>query len=234
MHVQIGSLLIGYEFIRGPLAWIAFAVFCLGMAFQIGRFVLLSRRRPHSRVALPVLRAPQPTPARERWIARLARWRTGFFGMDPALALCSVLFHAAGLVLPIGLLHHNSIMEQLWGVTLCPHVLSEAATETLSWMVFGGAGFFLLRRIFLRRVRAISTLYDYLTLVLALAPFVTGYLAIHGLFDYKTNVIWHILSVQLLLVCAPFTKFSHMLYFFINRFLLGTELSFGAGRRIWS
>jgi hypothetical protein len=44
----------------------------------------------------------------------------------------------------------------------------------------------------------------------------------------------HILSAQILLVVAPFTKFFHMAMFFINRILLAGELSFGPGRRTWT
>lgn len=125
-------------------------------------------------------------------------------------------------------------MGQLWGVTLCPHVLSDRATDFLCGVVFSCGAVFLMRRLFVSRVRAITTPYDYLVWGIALGPFVTGFLAIHAVSAYKTLVIYHILSAQVLLVVAPFTKFIHMVMFFINRILLAGELSFGPGRRTWT
>ncbi len=218
------------------MAWCAFLVFIAGMAFQIARFFFHSRRRPLIRLALPAgyakgsdLRSP-----RERWIVRLAAWRVTLWGVNPLMAICTGLFHICVFILPVFLLHHNTIMGQLWGLTLCPHVLSDRDTDLLCAVVFSCGAVFLIRRLFIRRVRAITTLYDYLIWGVALGPFVTGFLAIHAVFDYKTLVMCHILSAQVLLVVAPFTKFIHMVMFFINRIFLAGELSFGPGRRTWT
>jgi nitrate reductase gamma subunit len=101
-------------------------------------------------------------------------------------------------------------------------------------VVIAGGIFFLLRRLFLNRVRAISTPYDYLVLLIATAPFVTGFLAFHHLFDYDTVIVLHILAGEIMLMAVPFTKLVHMPYFFINRFVLVHENTLGAGgSRIW-
>lgn len=225
-----------YEIIRGPMAWCAFFVFISGMAFQIARFFFHSRRRPPTRLTPPFGYAKDSgrLSTRQRWTARLAAWRVSLWGVNPLMTFCTGLFHVCVFILPVFLLHHNSIMDQIWGVTLCPHVLSDRVTDILCGVVFLCGAVFLVRRIFVTRVRAISTLYDYLIWGIALGPFVTGFLAIHAVFDYKTLVMCHILSAQVLLVVAPFTKFIHMVMFIINRFFLAGELSFGPGRRSWS
>ena len=225
-----------YEIIRGPMAWCAFFVFISGMAFQIARFFFHSRRRPRIRLTPPYGYAKRSDlrSARERWLARLAAWRVTLWGVNPLMAICTGLFHVCVFILPVFLLHHNSIMGQLWGLTLCPHVLSDRDTDLLCGVVFSCGVVFLMRRLFVRRVRAITTRYDYLIWGIALGPFVTGFLAVHAAFDYKTLVMCHILSAQVLLVVAPFTKFIHMVMFFINRILLAGELSFGPGRRTWT
>ena len=218
------------------MAWCAFFVFVSGMAFQIARFLYHSRRRLRIRLKPPYGYAKETTlrSTRERWIARVAAWRVTLWGINPLMAICTCLFHICIFILPVFLLHHNAIMGLLWGITLCPYVLSDRVTDLLCGVVFFCAAFFLMRRLFIRRVRAITTFYDYLIWVIALGPFVTGFLAIHSVYDYKTLVICHLLSAQILMVVAPFTKFVHMIMFFINRFFLTGELSFGPGYRTWT
>ena len=224
-----------YELVRGPLAWCAFFVFISGMVFQIARFLNHSRRRPRIRLSpTEHVKNADHRPTRERWVARLATWRASLLGVHPLMAICTSLFHGCVFILPIFLLHHNSIMDHVWGVTLCPHVLSDRDTDRLCGVVFLCGAVFLMRRLFVRQVRAITTLYDYLIWGIALAPFVTGFLAVHAVFDYRTLVICHILSAEVLLIAAPFTKFIHMVMFFINRIFLAGELSFGPGRRTWT
>ena len=48
-----------------------------------------------------------------------------------------------------------------------------------------------------------------------------------------TVMILHILSGELMLITIPFTKFGHMLFFFLYRFLIGSEYSFARGGRTW-
>jgi hypothetical protein len=43
----------------------------------------------------------------------------------------------------------------------------------------------------------------------------------------------HILSGVAMLIMIPFTKLGHMLFFFLYRFLIGSEYSFARGARAW-
>jgi nitrate reductase gamma subunit len=82
-------------------------------------------------------------------------------------------------------------------------------------------------------VRAITSFYDYLVLALATVPFLSGFLAFHQIFDYRTVMIVHMLSGELMLMAIPFTKLTHMIFFFLNRFLVVNEHTIGRGSRAW-
>ena len=72
-----------------------------------------------------------------------------------------------------------------------------------------------------------------LVLLITVAPFVTGFLAYHQWFDYRTVILLHILAGEVMLVTIPFTKLGHMLFLFLYRFLIGSEHSFSQGSRTW-
>jgi len=132
---------------------------------------------------------------------------------------------------PLFLLGHNMLLSQSWGLNLWS--LPESITDVSTVVVIVCAAFFLGRRLFLARVRAITTAYDYLVLLIAVAPFLTGYFAYHQWFDYHTVMTVHILSGVAMLITIPFTKLGHMLFFFLYRFLIGSEYSFARGARAW-
>jgi nitrate reductase gamma subunit len=103
----------------------------------------------------------------------------------------------------------------------------------LTLVVLICGAYFLGRRLFLARVRAITTAYDYLILLIAIAPFLTGYFAYHQWFDYDAVMTLHILAGEVMLITIPFTKLGHMLFFFLYRFFIGNEYSFVRGSRTW-
>ena len=77
-------------------------------------------------------------------------------------------------------------------------------------------------------IRFLSTTGDYLAWLVTLLPVLTGYLAYnHLLLPYTLMLAFHLLSVELLLVVAPFTKLTHMFSFATARWYQGYQ----AGRR---
>jgi hypothetical protein len=71
-------------------------------------------------------------------------------------------------------------------------------------------------------------------LALASVPFLSGFLAYHQIFDYPTMIMIHMLSGELMLMAIPFTKLSHMIFFFFNRFYVVNEHTLGGrGKRVW-
>jgi nitrate reductase gamma subunit len=224
-----------YGLLRGPLALASFAVFFLGLLLQILRFMHLSRRsRP---VVLPAGVPARQEPFSPGLGGAWRRWRRRLqqtvFGRHPLILAATTLFHICFFGVPLFLMAHNVLLEELTGISLCPFVLSEPATDALSGLFLLCAGFLFIRRVFVRQVRAVTTAGDYLTLGLAVAPFVTGLMALHHTFDYTIFIVLHMLVAEVLLCTLPFTKFVHMLFFFINRLAINSEYSFRAGRRCW-
>jgi len=224
------------EFVRGPMAWICLTVFLIGNGYQIFNFYRLSRHTNRIRLKRPKrYRKPSARPfsGRDVLISGMARLRVSLVGLDPLMAFVTVTFHLCLLILPLFILEHAALYMINWKFNLWPLVFSQQVADFLMLYLFGCALFFLFRRIVIRRVRVLSTVHDYLMLTLTLVPFITGYLAIHHVTDYAMLITIHILSVELLLIITPFTKFAHMLFFFINRFALAGEYSLAKGRRSW-
>jgi nitrate reductase gamma subunit len=220
-------------FIRGPMVWVALLVFVLGSAFQILRFFLLSRKATLS-VHIPDLpreRKLRKQPFSERIAAIVHQLKPTVFAIHPLTMAVSTLFHLCLMLLPLFLLGHNELIELSIGMRLpsFPEYISDGFTL----IVLFCCAFFLIRRVALARVRAISALSDYLVLALATVPFLSGFLAYHQIFDYHTMIIVHMISGELMLVAIPFTKLTHMTFFFFNRFLVVNEHTLGSGRRVW-
>ena len=223
-----------YDFVRGPLVWVAFLVFIFGTAYQIYRFYRLSRPKERYRLRIPFGKPPKdpkeaPAEPDLTWWQRV---QLSVAGRNPIMIAVTTLFHLALVLTPLFVLGHNVLLDIAWHASLPS--LPEAVADGLTVVVLAGGLFFLLRRIFLARVRAISTAYDYLVLLVATGPFITGFLAYHHLFDYDTVVLLHMLSGEIMLMAIPFTKLVHMPFYFINRFVMVHENTMGSGgSRVW-
>ncbi len=230
------------EIVRGPLVWVAFGVFFLGLGLEGWRFLRLSRPKQQRRLPpAPPPAKPEPKPGFS-W-PRLWAWAGGIFDgwlrrmrrsilfSHPFMLVVTVVFHTFLFVVPIFLFEHNRLLQQSWGVSLPSFNDGVADAMTVVLLLCGGV--FVWRRIFMRRVRAITGPGDWAVLLLTLAPFVTGFIAYHQWFDYQTVLTVHVAAGEAMLVAIPFTKLGHMLYFFIYRLLLGSEYGFGQGSRAW-
>ena len=62
-----------------------------------------------------------------------------------------------------------------------------------------------------------------IVLIIAAAPFVTGFICYHQLFAYQTMLVIHIVSGLLMLALIPFTRLSHMLFAPFTRAYMGSE-----------
>ena len=219
------------EFIEGPLILMSFAVFFLGVLFQIYRFFSLTREKERGILNLDLKNQSslQGLGSQVRtWIKLLKRT---IFGTHPVVIVVTCVFHILILIVPIFLLAHNIFLEAAWGIQFGSFF--DSISDALTLLVLLGGLFFLCRRIFLRQVRSITTSYDYLILIIVLAPFITGFFATHQWFDYRTMIFLHILSGEIMLITIPFTRLGHMIFFFLYRFMIGSEYSFAPGSRTW-
>jgi len=209
-----------YEFVTGPLAWLAFTVFFVGLAVRVVLYVKgLSWQL--DRVTYTVNTGYGIKGAVKSiffWVVPFGSrtWRD-----KPLFTLVSFAFHAGLVITPIFLLAHNMILKDKWGIRLW--TLSETAADAMTVLVMVTALFLILRRIALPEVRVLTTVYDYLLMAIAVMPFITGFMAFHQVSGYRFWLIAHILSGEIMLVSIPFTKLSHMVLFFLSRAQLGMD-----------
>ena len=222
-----------YTFVLGPLVWLSFTVFILGTGFQVFRFFKLSRKAaPATHVPLSnLIKNTRKRSFHESISGLFEKAGRTVLGVDPAVIIVSTVFHVFLLIIPLFLLGHNILIESALGVSLPS--MRESTTDFLTGAYLLCCVFFLLRRIFVARVRALTSPYDYFVLALAIVPFASGFLAFHQIFDYDTVILIHMLSGEFLLMAIPFTKLTHMIFFFMNRFMIINEHTIGRGSRVW-
>jgi len=230
--METSTLLSGsnvFDFIRGPLAWISFIVFFLGLIYQTYRFFSYTKKNPH------VIYNPRPRKkiTGDSFKNFIKKAKLSVIGVNPVMIVVTTIFHLCLVITPLFLLAHNILLKNAIGFSLFS--FSETIVDYFTVVLIACGLFFLFRRIFVSRVRAITDWYDYFILFLATAPFITGFLAYHQIFSehYRLIIALHILAGELLLMAVPFTKFVHMVFFFVFRFVIESEYSLGKGDRTW-
>ena len=215
-----------YQFVTGPLAWFAFAVFFIGIILRTVWYIRglnwqMDRvaYRPHLRYGI-------------RGAVRsigfwLMPYGTHSWRNNPFFTLLVFLLHIGLLFTPIFLLGHNVLLQERWGFSL--PTISESAADLLTILVIVSALFLVLRRIALTEVRIITNLQDYLMIAVAVAPFITGLIAHWQIGNYQFWLIVHILCGELFLIAIPLTKLSHFILFFMSRAQLGMDYGIKRG-----
>lgn len=221
-----------YDVVRGPLVWVSFIIFILGTIFQVYRLLSLTRvETPVKLNSGPGTFLPKPAKGPTTDLAMKAK--LSIFGVNPFMIIVTTLFHVLLILVPVFVLGHNILLDNAFGLSLFS--LPEKTADFLTQIVIVCALIFLYRRIFSDRVKAITDWQDYLFLLLAAGPFITGYLAFHQTFPdhYRLVVTLHMLFGELMLMAIPFTKFIHMFYLVIMRKTIKSEYSLGRGDRVW-
>lgn len=209
-----------YAFVAGPLVWLAFLIFFGGLTYQ---FVMMLRSAKRDKVVYPYMSLPHGLRSLAHWVVPFA---SANMRMRPEMTFVTFAFHIGLIVTPIFLLGHNILLDRSTGIRLW--TLSEGASDVLTVTVILCGVFLFVRRFMLPEVRFVTTSSDYILLGIAVAPFVTGFLAHHQWFHYKTMLIIHILTGEIMLVAIPWTRLRHMLFFPFTRAYMGSE--FGAVR----
>lgn len=222
-----------YNLAGGPLARISFAVFLIGTVVRTIRFMSLTRVVKRDRTVSSGI--TQRKRALKRFFKQLPQYlsslRYTILAKSPVTISVSVIFHVCLLMTPLFLLAHNIMLANFLGIGFFS--LPEQTTHVMTIMFLVCAAYFLLRRMVVARVRMISSVYDYLILGVTTLPFITGLMAYYQVYDYKMMIILHMLSGELMLITAPFTKIFHMVFFFVGRFVLIGQHTLGRGSREW-
>lgn len=215
-----------YEFVTGPLAWLTFIVFFVGVIYRVvwyfrGLHWQLDRVAYNAHLKFGIKGAIRSI---FFWIIPFGSvgWRA-----KPFMTILFFIFHIGLVITPIFLQAHNILLQERWGFSLW--TISDATADTLTVLMIIAAVFLVLRRIAYPEIRIITTAYDYLLLAISVAPFITGFIAYHQYSNHELWLILHVLCGELMLVAIPFTKLSHFVLFFCSRAQLGMDFGIKRG-----
>jgi len=209
-----------YDFVSGPLVWIAFFVFIAGIIYQCATMARLAKK---DKVVYPVMSLKYSLRSLLHWTVPFASRN---MRMRYEMTIVTFAFHICLILVPIVLTAHVAMFSFAWGPKWA--TLSERTADLLTLTVILALLFFLVRRWMLPEVRFVTSASDYLLLLVVVAPFITGFAAHRQWFDYETTVVIHMIAGAAMLIAIPFTRLSHMLFFPFTRAYMGSE--FGAVR----
>jgi len=215
-----------YELVTGPLAWIAFGIFVVGLLYRLVWYIR-GLNWQMDRVTYTVNIAYGIRGALRSIFFWLMPFGTHGWRFYPGFTILVFIFHICLLFTPVFLTGHNVLLLERWGFSL--PTLPEGLADGMTLALIVAAVFIILRRIALPEVRIITKPYDFLVLAIAVAPFVTGFLAYHQVGNYDFWIVAHVLSGEIMLVAIPFTKLSHFLLFFLSRAQLGMDYGIKRG-----
>ncbi len=214
-----------YEIVRGPLAWVALLVFFLGTIYRIVSMLIEARK---DKVVYPYMSLKYGLRSLMHWLIPFGSVN---MRMRPVMTVVTFVFHICLVLTPILLLAHIILVYESW--TIQWWSLPESVADVMSVLVVLACVFFLVRRIVSPEVQNVTYMSDYVLLAVVMLPFLTGFLAYHQLGPYRPMLILHILAGEIMLVAIPFTRLSHMFFFFFTRAYMGSEFGNVRNSRDW-
>jgi len=212
-----------YNFVTGPLAWVAFIIFIVGSLYRLINMIILVNKKEKLIFAYMSWKYS---------FRSILHWITPFAAVSmkkhPAMTIVSFAFHICLIITPIFLLSHIILWDESWNISWWS--LPDNIADIMTFIVIAACIFFLVRRLKLPEVRFVTSASDYVLLAIVAAPFITGFLAYHQWFGYKFILILHIISGEIMLAAIPFTRLSHMLFSVFTRAYMGSE--FGGVRNV--
>jgi len=215
-----------YNFVSGPLVWLAFILFIGGSIYKIWNLISLVNKK--ERYIYTFMSLKYSLRSIMHWITPFAtvNWRK-----RPVMTITTFIFHAGLVIMPLFVSAHVIMFHNAWGFSWGS--LPESFTDGVTLLVIISCTIFLLRRLVLREVKFLSDAADFGVLLIAAAPFITGFLAYHNIGNYHFWLILHILSEEIMLVAIPFTRLSHMIYAVFTRAYIGSEFGKVRHARDW-
>ena len=215
-----------YNFVSGPLAWIAFLLFFGGSIYRIVRMLKMVAEK--EKFIFSYMSWRYSLRSIFHWIIPFAtvNWRR-----QPILTVVTFTFHICLLITPIFLLSHVVLWDEAFDISWW--TLPDALADVMTVIVILGAVYFLIRRLSLPEVKYVTSASDFVILAIVAAPFVTGFLAYHQWFAYPLMMCLHVLSGNILLAAMPFTRLSHMFLSPFTRAYMGSEFGKVRHARDW-
>jgi len=214
-----------YEFVRGPLALLSFAILILGICFRLASFYLTGTN--------PKMLYPRQnlTNGFTSIVTGLIPFATRFMRKRPFFTIVTVLFHLCVLVVPLFLMAHIVLWFESYG--LLWQNIPNAIADIMTLFVMFSCIFFFIRRQLIPEIKMVTQPSDFLLLILIFISFLTGFLAFHQFGPYRPMIIFHILSSEVLIAVIPFTRLWHMIAYPFSRYYMGTDFGNNLTARDW-
>ena len=215
-----------YNFVSGPLAWLAFILFFGGCLYRLVRlFMLVKEKEPF---IFTYMSWKYSLRSIYHWIIPFGtvNWRR-----HPVLTVVTFVFHIGLVIAPIFLLSHVILWDE--ALNLSWWALPDAWADILTVVVIIGCVFFLVRRLTQPEVKFVTSASDFVILTIVAAPFITGFIAYHQWIDYPVMMVLHVVAGEVMLVAIPFTRLSHMLLSPFTRAYMGSEFGKVRHARDW-
>jgi nitrate reductase gamma subunit len=215
-----------YNFVSGPLAWVAFIVFIGGSLYRLIHLIMMVQKK--EKFIYTYMSWKYSLRSIFHWIVPFAteNWRR-----HPVLTIVTFAFHLCLIITPIFLLSHVILWDESWNLSWWS--LPDGVAILMTLVVIAGCVFFLVRRLVSPEVQYVTFFSDYVILVIVAAPFITGFLAYCQWFGYQLFTILHVLTGEIMLVAIPFSRLSHMLFWPLTRAYMGSEFGGVRHARDW-
>lgn len=210
-----------YTLVRGPLVWIAFIVFIGGTFYRIYKTIQLAKKE---KIIYPYL-------SLKYTLRSFIHWLTPYGSISmrrhPWFTLITFVFHISVILTPIFLAGHIELWYESWKLNWWS--LPQGLADAMTLIVIVSLILLLIRRLIQSDIKFLTGKGDYLAIALVALPFITGFLAHYELLiEYKTMLTIHMITGEIMLAMIPFTRLSHMFFFWLTRAHTGSE--FGAVR----
>jgi nitrate reductase gamma subunit len=209
-----------YQFVSGPLVWIAFIGFFGGVLFRVVAMARLARK---DRVVYRTFDLKYGVRSLMHWVIPFASTN---MRARPLYSGLSYLFHLCVVLTPLFVMGHAVLWQTSWGVRWWS--LPARAADVMTLVVIVACTVFIIRRLVRPEVRNVTYSSDFVLALVAMAPFVTGFVAHRQWLPYEPMLIAHILSGVVFLLVIPWTRLAHLIWFSFTRAYMGSE--FGAVR----
>ena len=167
-----------YNFVRGPLAWVAFIIFIGGSLYRLISMLRLARKKDIWVYEYTSL-----------WFAlrSILHWIIPFANINsrgrPIFTIVTFAFHICLLAVPIFLLAHIILWDESFNISWWN--LPDSVADIMIIIVIACCGYFLWRRVTQPEAKFVTSGVDYVILTIVVAPFITGFLAYHQWLGYK-------------------------------------------------
>lgn len=204
-----------YELIRGPFAFIAFTVFILGTCFRLMGFYLNGTN--------PKMLYPKENLKNgfKSVIVGIIPFGTRFMRARPFFTIVTVLFHFCIIILPLFLTAHIVLWFESYGLMWVN--IPDGLADIMTIFVLFSCIYFLVRRLIVTEIRQVSRVPDFLLLLILFVVFLTGFLAFHQFAPYRSMLIIHIFSGEILIALIPFSRLMHMISYPFSRYYMGAD-----------